>query len=72
MLTRIYGTAFFTKKELKEHLELLEQAKARDHRKLGKELGLYYFSDAAPGSAFWTPAGTTRVQPARRALTRDG
>ncbi len=57
-LTRIYGTAFFSKKELAEHLELLEQAKARDHRKLGKELGLYYFSEAAPGSAFWTPAGT--------------
>lgn len=59
MLTRIYGTAFFSKKELAEHLELLEQAKARDHRKLGKELGLYYFTDASPGSAFWTPAGTT-------------
>lgn len=59
MLTRIYGTAFFSKKELAEHLELLEQAKARDHRRLGKQLGLYYFSDAAPGSAFWTPAGTT-------------
>ncbi len=59
MLTRIYGTAFFSKKELKEYLELLEQAKARDHRKLGKELGLYHFSEAAPGSAFWTPAGTT-------------
>ncbi|MEN0015244.1 MAG: threonine--tRNA ligase, partial [Solirubrobacteraceae bacterium] len=58
-LTRIYGTAFFSKKELAEYLELLEQAKARDHRKLGKELGLYYFSDAAPGSAFWSPAGTT-------------
>lgn len=58
-LTRLYGTAFFSKKELKEHLELLEEAKKRDHRKLGKELGLYYFSDAAPGSAFWTAAGTT-------------
>ena len=57
-LTRIYGTAFFSKKELSEYLELLEQAKARDHRKLGKELGLYHFSEAAPGSAFWTPAGT--------------
>ncbi len=57
-LTRIYGTAFFSKKELAEYLELLEQAKARDHRKLGKELGLYYFSEAAPGSAFWTAAGT--------------
>ncbi|MCW3039720.1 MAG: thrS [Solirubrobacterales bacterium] len=59
MLTRVYGTAFFDKKELAAHLELLEEAKKRDHRKLGRELGLYYFSEAAPGSAFWTPAGTT-------------
>ncbi len=44
MLTRIYGTAFFSKKELEEHLERIEQAKARDHRKLGRELGLYTFS----------------------------
>jgi len=58
MLTRVYGTAFFDKKELAAHLELLEQAKLRDHRRLGKELGLYYFSEAAPGSAFWSPAGT--------------
>jgi threonyl-tRNA synthetase len=59
MLTRVYGTAFFDKKELAAHLELLEEAKKRDHRKLGKDLGLYHFSEAAPGSAFWTPAGTT-------------
>lgn len=59
MLTRVYGTAFFDKKELAAHLELLEEAKKRDHRRLGKELGLYYFSEAAPGSAFWTAAGTT-------------
>jgi threonyl-tRNA synthetase len=58
MLTRVYGTAFFDKKELAAHLELLEEAKKRDHRRLGKELGLYYFSEAAPGSAFWSPAGT--------------
>ncbi|PTL54106.1 threonine--tRNA ligase [Paraconexibacter algicola] len=59
MLTRVYGTAFFDKKELKAHLERLEQAKARDHRRLGPQLGLFQFSDAAPGSAFWLPAGTT-------------
>ncbi len=59
MLTRIYGTAFFTKAELEEHLERLEQARARDHRKLGRELGLFTFSDVSPGAAFWTPAGTT-------------
>jgi threonyl-tRNA synthetase len=59
MLTRIYGTAFFTKADLEEHLERIEQARARDHRKLGRELGLFTFSDVSPGAAFWTPAGTT-------------
>ncbi len=59
MLTRIYGTAFFTKAELEEHLERIEQAKARDHRKLGRELGLFTFSEVSPGAAFWLPAGTT-------------
>ncbi len=58
-LTRIYGTAFFSKQELAEHLERLEQAKARDHRRLGPQLGLFTFSEVAPGSAFWLPAGTT-------------
>jgi threonyl-tRNA synthetase len=58
-LTRIYGTAFFSKDALKEHLERLEQAKARDHRRLGPQLGLFAFSEVAPGSAFWLPAGTT-------------
>jgi threonyl-tRNA synthetase len=59
MLTRIYGTAFFSKADLEEHLERLEQAKARDHRKLGRELGLFTFSEISPGAAFWLPAGTT-------------
>ncbi len=58
MLTRIYGTAFFTARELEEELERLEQARARDHRKLGRELGLFSFSDISPGSAFWLPKGT--------------
>jgi threonyl-tRNA synthetase len=58
MLTRIYGTAFFSKTELAEHLERIEQAKARDHRKLGRELGLFTFSELSPGAAFWLPAGT--------------
>ncbi len=57
MLTRVYGTAFFSKRELDEHLERLEQARARDHRKLGKELGLFMFSDLSPGGPFWQPAG---------------
>ncbi|HUR86109.1 MAG TPA: threonine--tRNA ligase [Solirubrobacteraceae bacterium] len=58
MLTRIYGTAFFSKEDLAEHLERLEQAKARDHRRLGPQLGLFAFSEVAPGSAFWLPNGT--------------
>ena len=59
MLTRIYGTAFFSKAELTEHLERLEQARARDHRKLGRELDLFMFSELSPGSPFWKPAGMT-------------
>jgi threonyl-tRNA synthetase len=58
MLTRIYGTAFHSKQDLADHLERLEQARARDHRKLGRELGLFGFSELSPGSTFWTPAGT--------------
>ena len=58
MLTRIYGTAFLSKEDLDEHLEMLEQARARDHRKLGRELGLFMLSDLSPGSPFWLPAGT--------------
>ncbi len=58
MLTRIYGTAFLSQKDLDAHLEMLEQAKARDHRKLGRELGLFRFSEVSPGSAFWLPKGT--------------
>src|SRR5918999_1859 len=57
MLTRIYGTAFHSKAELDEHLERLEQARARDHRRLGRELGLFLFSDLSPGSPFWQPDG---------------
>lgn len=57
MLTRIYGTAFLSKDDLKAHLERLEQARARDHRRLGRELGLFFMSDLSPGSPFWQPAG---------------
>jgi|SRR5829696_4947287 len=57
MLTRIYGTAFHSKEELEQHLERLEQARARDHRKLGRELGLFMFSELSPGSPFWQPNG---------------
>jgi threonyl-tRNA synthetase len=59
MLTRIYGTAFLSKATLEEHLERLELARARDHRRFGRELGLFNFSELAPGNAFWTPHGTT-------------
>jgi threonyl-tRNA synthetase len=59
MLTRIYGTAFLTKEALAEHLERLELARARDHRRLGPRLGLFQFSEVSPGTAFWLPHGTT-------------
>jgi threonyl-tRNA synthetase len=58
MLTRIYGTAFLSQKDLDEHLERLELARARDHRKLGPQLGLFTFSEVSPGMAFWLPKGT--------------
>jgi threonyl-tRNA synthetase len=57
MLTRVYGTAYFKQKELDEHLRLLEEARARDHRKLGRELGLFMFSEVSPGAPFWQPPG---------------
>ena len=57
-LQRIYGTAFHTEKELKKHLRDLEEAAKRDHRKLGKEMGLFYFSDLSTGHPFFTGAGT--------------
>jgi threonyl-tRNA synthetase len=57
MLTRVYGTAFFKPKELQEHLRMLEEARARDHRKLGQELKLFQFSELSPGSPFWQPNG---------------
>src|SRR6478672_5017670 len=56
-LTRIYGTAFFTQKDLDASLELLEEAKARDHRRLGTQLDLFHFDDLSPGSPFWHPKG---------------
>ncbi len=59
MLTRIYGTAFFSKKDLDAHLERIEAAKARDHRRLGPQLGLFMLREEAPGMPFWLPHGTT-------------
>ena len=57
MLQRIYGTAWRDKKELKLHLQRLEEAEKRDHRKVGRKLDLFHFSDEAPGSVFWHPKG---------------
>ena len=57
MLTRIYGTAFAKKEDLEAHLRMLEEAKKRDHRRLGKELGLFMLSDYGPGFPFFLPKG---------------
>ncbi len=57
MLTRIYGTAFLDKAELEEFLERMEQARARDHRKIGRELDLFMLTDLSPGAPFWKPNG---------------
>ena len=56
-LTRIYGTAFYSQADLDAYLERLEQAKARDHRRLGRELDLFHFDEHSPGSPFWHPKG---------------
>jgi threonyl-tRNA synthetase len=58
-MQRVYGTAFFTQKELDEHLTRIEEAKKRDHRKLGRELDLFHIHQVSPGAVFWTPRGTT-------------
>jgi threonyl-tRNA synthetase len=56
-LTRIYGTAFYSQADLDAHLERLEQARARDHRRIGRQLDLFHLSDHSPGSPFWHPKG---------------
>jgi len=61
-LTRIYGTAFFSKKDLEAHLERIEQAKARDHRRLGPQLGIFMLREEAPGMPFWLANGTTLLR----------
>ena len=57
MLVRIYGTAFFSEEDLKNHLIQIEERKKRDHRKIGRDLGLYMISDYGPGFPFWLPNG---------------
>ena len=58
-MQRVYGTAFLSEKDLKAHLTQIEEAKKRDHRKLGRELGLFTFHPWSPGAAFWQDKGTT-------------
>lgn len=69
-LQRIYGTAFHTEKELKKHLRDLEEAAKRDHRKLGKEMGLFYFSDLSTGHPFFTGAGTVIYNELKKLLQK--
>src|SRR5918997_1042093 len=57
MLTRIYGTAFHSKEDLEQYLHQLEEARARDHRRLGRDLDLFFLSELSPGSPFWLPNG---------------
>mgnify|MGYP001252307030 FL=1 len=57
MLQRIYGVAFKNKEDLRAHLNFLEEAAKRDHRKLGREMSLFHFEEVAPGSVFWHPSG---------------
>ena len=69
-MQRIYGTAFFSQKELDEHLKRIEEAKKRDHRKLGKELGLFTFHPWAPGATFWLAERDDALQHARQLHAR--
>jgi threonyl-tRNA synthetase len=62
MLSRIYGTAFARQEELDAHLQQIEEAEKRDHRKLGREMDLFHFQEEAPGSVFWHPKGWTLFQ----------
>jgi threonyl-tRNA synthetase len=75
MLQRIYGTAWFKKEDLEAYLHRLEEARKRDHRKLGKELDLFLFHPFAPGAPFWTDRGTrlfNTLNGFMRELQRDG
>ena len=72
MLTRIYGTAFFSQEELDENLKMKAEAKERDHRKLGKELGLFVFSDTVgKGLPLWTAKGATIRRELERFVTDE-
>jgi len=74
-LQRIYGTAFWKKDELEQHLHRIEEARKRDHRRLGKELDLFMFHPFSPGGVFWTERGTSMInslQAFLREMQRDG
>jgi threonyl-tRNA synthetase len=68
MLTRIYGTAFLSRQDLERHLEMLEQARARDHRRLGPQLGLFLLREESPGMPFYLPHGTIVVNEIQRVV----
>jgi len=75
MLQRIYGTAWFKKEDLEGYLHRLEEAKKRDHRRVGRELDLFMFHHWAPGAVFWTARGTAMINELNgflRELQRDG
>ena len=76
MLTRVYGVAFETKEELEKHLYFLEEAKKRDHRRVGRELDLFMFHEWAPGAPFWLPNGeflySTLADRMRKLLAGEG
>ena len=61
MLQRVYVYGFMQKQELKDYIQMLEEAKKRDHRKLGRELELFFFDETAPGMAYWLPKGFTMM-----------
>ena len=69
-MQRVYGTAFLSEKELKDHLTRIEEAKKRDHRKIGRDQKLFMFHQWAPGATFWLPNGHDPVQPARQLHAR--
>ena len=70
MLQRIYGTAWANKKQLKQYLTRIEEAEKRDHRKIGKKLGLFHTQEEAPGMVFWHPAGWSIYQTIEQYMRR--
>ncbi|MFK8049153.1 MAG: threonine--tRNA ligase [Halioglobus sp.] len=70
MLQRIYGTAWANKKQLKQYLNRIQEAEKRDHRKIGKKLGLFHTQEEAPGMVFWHPAGWTIYQTIEQYMRR--